>query len=107
MGMSFSNALQERWDAWIDMFSRDQQGLNGSLVVIGSKGALHMVAEGQAFRGLSFDAKDGENSLTISLDGLDHTVAGVTDLALEDSGVPPAVVRVKSSDGTVTILHLS
>ena len=105
--MSMTKALHERWTAWIDQFNRDQQELNGSLVVIGSKGALHLVAEGLPFNGLAFDMKDGESTVVISLGQLDHTVVDVIDLVLEESDLPPAMVHVKSADGTTTILHLS
>lgn len=105
--MSLTNAFREEWTAWIDKFSKQHQELNGSLVVIGSKGAVHLVAQGVTFNGLSADWKDGEDSVVISLGSLNHVVSGVIELDLEETSALPGVVRVKSSDGTTTLLHLS
>jgi hypothetical protein len=105
--MSMADAFREEWTTWIDQFSLDNRELNASLVVIGSKGHINVVAQGVPFSGLSADWKDGENSVIISLDGMDHVVADVVELDLEETGQPPAVIRVKSGDGSTTIVHLS
>ena len=105
--MSLADAFREEWTAWIDKFSADNRELNGSLVVIGSKGAVHVVAEGLPFNGLSADWKDGENTVIISLGDLNHMVNDVVELDLEETDALPAAVRVRSADGSTSLLHLS
>jgi len=105
--MTLADAFSEELQAWLDQFSAQTRELNASLVVIGSKGHINVVAQGVPFNGISADWKDGENSVVISAGTLDHVVPDAVELDLEETDALPGVIRVKSGDGSTTIVHLS
>ena len=111
--MATQSIQRDQWNSFFDGFSKDYMGRSGSLELVGSTVGDQVVAEGQIFRGISADLKDGENRIILQMspstdDGTTHSIIAPTAVWFkEGTDQEETSLEIRSADGGALILRFA
>ena len=99
------------WKAFADRFGKEHDGWSASLQLRQSDGSVEMAVDDRPFRGVTFENRDGHETLIVSFgddadEHLAHIVERPRELAVLDADEGRCSLIVGLADGTGCILEL-
>ena len=102
---------KEEWRKFFDNLSRDLEGWETHIEVLGDEVGAQVLSQGLPFHGLTCEAKAGQSTIDLIVGhGADrhqsHTVATPVKVSFEGSGLGPAgVLSIEDAAGTRTLIE--
>ncbi len=111
--LSTKEIPRERWEAFLDDFSRDHEGEMISVQVYGDgSGSSYVVARGLSFGGAAAGFPGDRESPMISViagsdpnDHVEHIVTEPCRLRLESNGTGHLALYINATDGSTTVVR--
>ncbi len=106
-----TNIAVPQWKAFADRFGREHDGWSASLQLRQSDGGVEMAVDDRPFRGVTFENRDGRETLVLSFgddadEHLAHIVEQPQQLTVLDADGEECSLIVGLADGTGCILEL-